>query len=83
MAVVYPKLMSVTPLEDHCLMLTFEKNEKRVYDFTPNLSHKYFSQLADVRLFQAVSVIDGEIEWATGQDFCPVTLYEKSLPTST
>ena len=22
---------------------------------------------------------DGEIEWSTGQDFCPHTLYEKSV----
>lgn len=53
-------------------------NERRVYDFTPNLIHKFYKQLSDIRLFKNVQVVDGEIEWATGQDFCPHTLYENS-----
>ena len=76
----YPVLKQAVPLDDFRLALTFGSNEQREYDFRPNLSHKYFSPLADIRLFKAVKVVDGEIEWATGQDFCPNTLYEKSIP---
>jgi len=76
----YPKLKSVTPLEDYLLMLTFGENEKRLYNFKPNLGHKFYKSLTDTRLFKAVSVNDGEIEWITGQDFCPHTLYEESEP---
>ena len=76
----YPTLKAVTPLGDYRLMLVFEEAEKRVYDFKPNLGHKYYSTLRDTRLFESVSVNDGELEWATGQDFCPHTLYEKSEP---
>jgi hypothetical protein len=61
-------------------MLTFGENERRLYDFKPNLKHKYYCSLSDIRLFKSVSVIDGEIEWVTGQDFCPNTLYEESVP---
>jgi hypothetical protein len=74
----YPKLTAVTPLDDYRLMLTYDNGERRVYDFEPNLNHKYYKPLADARLFERVSVADGEIEWATGQDFCPHTLYENS-----
>lgn len=76
----YPILKSVIPLDNYCLMLTFGDNEKRIYDFKPNLSHKFYKALIDVNLFRAVSVNDGEIEWITGQDFCPHTLYEESVP---
>lgn len=74
----YPKLTAVTPRDDYTLILFFDGNERRVYDFTPNLVHKFYKQLEDIRLFKNVRVIDGEIEWATGQDFCPHTLYENS-----
>ncbi len=76
----YPVLTAVTPLEDYKLALIFGEDEKRIYDFTPNLSHKFYSSLADVRLFNSVSVEDGEIAWLTGQDFCPNTLYNHSVP---
>jgi len=77
----YPKLCSAKPLEDYRLLLEYSNGEKRVYDFRPNLTHKFYKSLEDAVLFADVSVNDGEIEWATGQDFCPHTLYENSLPT--
>ena len=76
----YPQLKSVMPLEDHKLVLTFDKNEQRIYNFKPNLTHKFYMPLVDMTLFKSVSVVDGEIEWVTGQDFCPHTLYEESMP---
>ncbi len=76
----YPTLLSAVAIEDYFLMLTFEENEKRIYDFKPNLSHKYYKALNDFTLFKTVCVKDGEIEWASGQDFCPHTLYENSKP---
>ena len=76
----YPMLKTVTPLDDYRLMLTFGENERRLYDFKPNLTHKFYRPLTHMRLFKSVSVNDGEIEWVTGQDFCPHTLYEESKP---
>lgn len=76
----YPVLVNAMPLDGYKLLLTFEKGEKRLYDFKPNLSHKFYRSLNDKMLFETVSVNDGEIAWATGQDFCPHTLYEESVP---
>jgi len=42
--------------------------------------HAFYQPLSDTELFKRVLVKDGEIEWITGQDFCPRTLYENSLP---
>jgi hypothetical protein len=75
----YPRLTDVSPLDDYKLLLCFG-DEKRVYDFKPNLNHKYYRPLADPSLFKRVRVVNGEIEWVTGQDFCPHTLYEHSMP---
>lgn len=74
----YPKLVSATPLPDFKLALTFDSGEKKVYDFKPNLNHKYFASLANPKFFEQAKVTNGELEWASGQDFCPHTLYEKS-----
>jgi len=76
----YPKLTDVKTLPNYCLLLTFNEAETRYYDFKPNLNHKYYNTLKNKNLFDAVSVADGEIEWASGQDFCPNTLYENSVP---
>ncbi|MCL2637965.1 MAG: DUF2442 domain-containing protein [Oscillospiraceae bacterium] len=77
---IYPLLTEVEPLHDYKLVLTFGENEKRIYDFAPNLNHKFYNPLTDTKIFKNVSVIDGQIEWVTGQDFCPHTLYDKSVP---
>ena len=78
----YPILKAVTPLDDYQLLLTFGEGEKRLYNFKPNLIHKFYKVLVDIRLFKTASVRDGEIEWVTGQDFCPHTLYEESEPVA-
>ena len=76
----YPVLKDVAVTDNYCLIFTFGENEKRLYDFKPHLSHKYYKILTNKNLFSSVSVSDGEIGWITGQDFCPNTLYEDSVP---
>jgi len=77
---VYPKLVKVTPMENYHLLLAFANKEKRLYDFRPNLEHPFFRPLANEELFKKVAAVDGELEWVTGQDFCPHTLYSDSKP---
>ena len=76
----YPVLTAVTPLADFQLSLIFGENEVRLYDFKPNLEHKYYKPLSNIGLFNSVSIVDGEIVWVSGQDFCPHTLYDNSIP---
>ena len=78
-SVEYPKLLKVKVLDDYMLELEFVNNEKRMYDFKPNLTHSYYKELQNPALFKNITIINGEIERATGQDFCPYTLYEKSI----
>ena len=76
----YPKLKDVMISDGYYLILFFDNSEKKLYDFKPNLNHKFYEPLKDLSIFNTAKVIDGEIEWITGQDFCPHTLYENSIP---
>lgn len=75
----YPKLKEATALDNYNLLLLFSNGEKKLFDFTENLSHPYYKDLQSPALFKSVTVNDGELEWASGQDFCPHMLYEKSV----
>ena len=76
----YPTLIEAIPFDNYRISLTYNNNEQRIYDFTPNLDHKFYNSLTDIKLFMSVKVVDGELIWITGQDFCPHTLYEQSVP---
>ena len=76
----YPTLIAATPRDDFCLILDFGDGVSRLYDFKPNLTHKFYNALSDIKLFKAVRVSNGEIEWMSGQDFCTNTLYDNSKP---
>jgi hypothetical protein len=78
-AITYPKLKSVTALDGFKLELSYLNGETRLYDFNHNLTHSFYKELTNHQLFKNVQVIDGAIFWPTGQDFCPHTLYEKSI----
>jgi len=73
-------LIEAIPFDDYRISLTYDNNGQRVYVFTPNLNHKFYSSLADMKLFMSIKVVDGELIWSKGQDFCPHTLYEQSVP---
>ena len=75
----YPSLKEAIAKENYKIELIYENGEKRVYDFTTNLEHPFYQELKDVELFLKLSVVQGEIMWESGQDFCPHTLYEKSM----
>ena len=47
----------------------------RMYFNDMEQHHKFYQILSDENLFKKISVNDGEVEWVTGQDFCPHTLW--------
>ena len=79
----YPILTKVAALSEYRLMLTYSNNERRLYNFAPNLEHKFYRPLSNPALFKRALVVDGDLHWPTGQDFCPHTLYEKSVLVDT
>jgi len=77
---MYFGIISVLPLDNYKLELTFENSEKRIFDFNPYLETGIFSELKDKKLFKSVFVSYDTIEWKNGADLDPEVLYEKSSP---
>lgn len=63
------------------LRLTFSNGETRVYDVGPLLEQGgVFAELRDESAFRSVHAWHGTVQWSGGQDICPDTLYEDSVP---
>jgi hypothetical protein len=75
-----PRVQNVIPLPDFKLGLTFKNGETRIFDVKPLLDKGVFRELRDLSQFQSVHVWHGTIRWSGGQDICPDTLYEESVP---
>jgi hypothetical protein len=76
---MYLGIIDVKPLEDFYLEITFENNEKRIFDAKPYLAKGIFSELLNTQLFNTVHVSFDTIEWENGADLDPEMLYEQSV----
>ena len=76
-----PRVRAVKPNPDCTLILTFTNGEVKRFDVEPYLSIGIFQELRDLGTFNSVRPFLGSVQWAAnGQDFCPNTLYEESVP---
>lgn len=74
-----PRIKEVKVLEDYKLLLIYENNEERIYDMKPNLEYEAFKKLKDYNLFKKVYAAGETIEWETGEDVSPESLYLNSI----
>jgi hypothetical protein len=75
---MYLAVIDVKALENYRLLLTFENNEKRVFDVRPFLNQGMYSELKDKKLFQTIHTSFDSIQWANQLDFDPEFLYRES-----
>ena len=75
-----PTAIEVVPQSDYCLLVTFDNNEKRVFDVKPYLDFKPYNELKIPAIFRTVKPAGLSIEWVRGQDICPDELYYNSVP---
>jgi hypothetical protein len=75
---MYKAVTGVTPADNYKLILSFGKNEKRVFDASQILDFGRFSELQDINIFKTVHVSFDTIEWDNGLELDPEYLYEKS-----
>lgn len=75
---INPYVNSVKPLEDYCLLLTFENGEKRIFDLKPYLEKPVFRQLKNINRFRTARVVSGSVEWQGEIDLGYDTLYLES-----
>jgi hypothetical protein len=72
--------VEVSPLDDYCLLVTFNNGEKRVFDVKSYFRFKQYEELKIPALFRTVKPAGLSIEWIHGQDICPDELYFSSTP---
>ena len=77
-----PKVIDVCVQPDYCLLITFNNNEKRIFDVKPYFGFKPFDELINPVLFNTVKPSGLSIEWIHGQDICPDDLYYNSVLVS-
>ena len=78
---LYPKIISVEPLDEYKLKLSYETGEVKIFDVLPYMSGKWYEELFNNGYFNSVHLIpDGKgIEWEHGQDIAPHELYDMSI----
>ncbi|TAL68809.1 MAG: DUF2442 domain-containing protein [Bacteroidetes bacterium] len=70
-----PRVKNVKPTKDFHLIIEFTNGEKKKFNIKPFLSYEVFRELKDYEKFRKVKPFLGSIQWETGQDLCPDTLY--------
>ena len=75
---MYLAIIDVKPIENYQILLTFENNEKKIFDMKPYLDKGIFSELKDEKKFRSVRVSFDSIEWCNQADLDPEFLYDKS-----
>ena len=73
-----PRIKDVKPNDDYTLILTFTNDEVKIFDLKPYLDTGIFKELREKSKFNSVRPFLGSIQWQTGQDLCPDTLYLES-----
>ena len=74
-----PRVVSVRPLADYKLALTFNNGEHRTFDASPLLDVPAFRPLRSETFFNMVRVQYGTVCWPGDIDYCPDTLYAQSV----
>ena len=78
-----PYVKSVQPLDDYCLLLTFQNGKKRTFDLKPYLNKGVFARLQNIAIFKTARVVSGSVEWHGEIDLSYDTLYLESKPVKT
>jgi len=74
-----PRVLTVVPMDDFKLLLTFNNGEKRVFDAKPLFLLNAFRALQNKAFFETVKVAYGSVVWENDIDYCPDTLYAESV----
>jgi hypothetical protein len=73
-----PRVVSVQPLDDYRLAVSFEDGIKGVVEMHDRLFGPVFEPLKDPAVFQQVFVDEfGAVAWPNGADLAPDALHER------
>ncbi len=74
-----PRVKSVEYKNGYNLVLHFENDEVKLFNFRDYLRYPVFKPLADETFCKKVRALDGIVQWSDEIDFDPDTLYLDSV----
>jgi hypothetical protein len=74
-----PRVVAVTPLEGHALLLRFNNGEQRRLDASPYLAYGVFERLREPAFFALAQADHGTVAWPGGIDLDPDSVYLDSV----
>jgi hypothetical protein len=77
-----PRVIAVTPLEEHAMLLTFNNGEQRRMDVRPYLAYAVFERLREPAVFALARADHGTVSWPGGIDLDPDSVYVESVPVA-
>lgn len=77
-----PRPISVKPLENYHLQITFANGQLKIFDCNPYLQFPVFKQLKDLTFFKSAKIEFGTVVWNDKVDICPDTLFLESTLSS-
>jgi hypothetical protein len=75
-----PRVSSVQYQSPHKLILRFNNNEVKEFDFSSYLHYPVYQILKNETYCQKATVVNGTVVWDDATDFDPDTLYLESKP---
>ncbi len=76
-----PRVIAVTPQQDHWLLVSFGNGERRRLHLRPYLAYAVFDQLKEPAFFAQAQADHGTVTWPGGIDIDPDSVYLDSVPT--
>lgn len=70
---------AVQVLDDYKLLLTFQYDEKKIYDMKPLLKYNIFKPLENISLFKLAHTDGCTVVWTDEIDIDPESLYEEGI----
>lgn len=74
-----PRVVAVTPLDEHALLVQFNNGEQRRLDVRPYLAFGVFERLREPAFFQLAQSDHGTVSWPGGIDLDPDSVYLESV----
>ena len=74
------RVIAVEAVDNRRLLVTFDNQEKRIFDVSAYLALPAFEPLRNSPDFYNVRVAQGTVVWAKDIDLCAETVYLKSVP---
>ena len=77
-----PRVVAITPLENHALLLGFDNGEQRRMDVRPYLAYAVFESLREPSFFALARADRGTVSWPGNIDIDPDSIYLESVPVA-